>query len=316
MLWVDNTLVGGNLSVAGNTVTFSAVSISGLTVQIEYHLFSTSATLRNYTSFTNPTGGDITVTVDFANNFGSDGNTQIIASSSGDLAFGTDDRWVVTDDFSTTAGDPANTTVFYGPGSPAVTSGSVSQTVFSCAGTQGLLATYSMTVPAGGTRALMLFHQMNNTSTNGVSAATLFDVTPVPGDDLVTGLTAAQVGQVVNWGDVTPPEVTAALVPVKDDDDDEGRFRVEYGCSDACDTNPSITLAELNGIAVANGQIVELELEDDDEGQEVEWDDGILQIEASSFELVVECVDASGNEATATAVPQFADDDDEDDDDD
>ena len=80
--------------------------------------------------------------------------------------------------------------------------------------------------------------------------------------------------------DTTAPVVTAALVPLGDDDDDEGRFRVEYSCSDACDTNPAITVAELNGIPVANGQIVELELEDDDEGQEVEWDDGVLEIEA------------------------------------
>ena len=176
---------------------------------MEYQAVSSSATLRQYTSLSNPTGSDITVTVDFATNFGSDGNTQIIDSSSGDLTFGTDDRWVVTDDFSVTGGDPANTTVFYGPDSPAVVPTSVSETVFNCAGTQGLLATYSVTVPAGETRALMFFHQMNDTSTNGVAAAALFDVTPLPGDDLATGLTAAQLGQVVNWASNQPPVADA-----------------------------------------------------------------------------------------------------------
>lgn len=125
--------------------------------------------------------------------------------------------------------------------------------------------------------------------------------------------------------DTTPPDITVALVPApepddEDDDDDEvdvdddeGLFRVEFSCSDACDTNPTITSAMLNGIAVTNGQIVKLELEDDDDEQEVEFHHGILEIEASSFALTVTCVDASGNEATATAVPQFAEDDDDDD---
>ena len=130
--------------------------------------------------------------------------------------------------------------------------------------------------------------------------------------------------------DTTAPTVTAALVPAcdpeEDDDDnngpcvpeveeDEGYFQVVFSCTDTCDENPTITSATLNGIAVYNGQVVELEL-DDDEGQEVEWDDGILQIKASSFLLTVTCEDASGNEGTATASPQFADEDNEDEDDD
>ena len=107
--------------------------------------------------------------------------------------------------------------------------------------------------------------------------------------------------------DTTPPDVTAALVPMGEVDDDEGTFRVEFSCSDSCDTNPVITSATLNGIPVTNGQVVELELEDEGE-QEVEEEDGVLQIEAPSFELVVTCEDASGNVATATATPPFAED--------
>ena len=114
--------------------------------------------------------------------------------------------------------------------------------------------------------------------------------------------------------DTTAPTVTAALVAVGEQDDDEGRFRVEFSCSDICDDEPDVTSAKLNGIDVFNGQIVELDLEEDDE-QEVDTDDGVLQIEASSFELVVICEDASGNVGTATATPTFAGDDDDDDDD-
>ena len=202
MIWVNNTLVGGNLSVSGSTASFTPVTISGLAVQIEYHAVSSSATLRNYTSFTNTTGSDITVTVDFTVNFGSDVDTVLVGTSNGDFAFATNDRWVVSDDYDPTWHDPANTTVIYGPGSPAVTPTFVSQTVFDCWSTNGVLARYTLTVPANSTRALMFFHQLNVTSADGLMAASLFDVTPRSGDDLVEGLTPAQLSQIANWDSV------------------------------------------------------------------------------------------------------------------
>ena len=113
--------------------------------------------------------------------------------------------------------------------------------------------------------------------------------------------------------DTTPPEVTAALVPVGEVEDDEGRFRIEYNCNDNLDPNPTLTEAILNGIPVESGEVVELEHDDD---REVEWDDGFLEIEAPSFLLTVECVDEAGNVGTATATPPFKADDEDDDGDD
>ena len=112
--------------------------------------------------------------------------------------------------------------------------------------------------------------------------------------------------------DQEPPVVTAALVPVGEVDDDEGRFRIEFSCGDICDASVSTT-AELNGIPVVYGQLVNLELDDD---TEVESDDGVLEFEAPAFTLAVTCTDASGNEGSATATPAFPSDDDDDDDDD
>ena len=74
-------------------------------------------------------------------------------------------------------------------------------------------------------------------------------------------------------------------MPAGEIDDDKGLFRVEFSCGDTCDENPTITSATLNGVPVTNGQLVQLELDDDE--QEVEEDDGVLEIAASSFELVV-----------------------------
>ena len=58
---------------------------------------------------------------------------------------------------------------------------------------------------------------------------------------------------------------------------------VVISASDIIDPNPTLT-ADINGIPVQNGQLVQLELDDDDE-MEVEFDDGILNIEAASFTL-------------------------------
>lgn len=154
-VWVNSTPVGGSLSVSGQTVTFAPVAVAGLTVQMQYEVLTTSATLRNVVTFTNPTASDITVSVNYANNFGSDPDTTVQATSNGDMVFTLADRWIVTDDIHPIISDPANTTVLYGPGAPAVTTSSVSLTAFVCAGPQGVLANYSITVPAGQTRALI-----------------------------------------------------------------------------------------------------------------------------------------------------------------
>jgi len=110
--------------------------------------------------------------------------------------------------------------------------------------------------------------------------------------------------------DTTPPEITAAFLPSGEVEDDEGRFRIEFSYSDNLDPNPTLTSATLNGIPIVNGQVVELERDDE---KEVEWDDGILEIEASSFLLKVQCVDAAGNVGTVTATPSFSTKNDDDD---
>jgi len=101
--------------------------------------------------------------------------------------------------------------------------------------------------------------------------------------------------------DTAPPEITASLAPICGEDD-EGLFRVEFNATDESGVG-SIT-ATLNGISVTNGQIVELELDDE---EEVEFEDGILEIEASSFSLDVTASDDEGNTATVSVVPSFND---------
>jgi hypothetical protein len=108
--------------------------------------------------------------------------------------------------------------------------------------------------------------------------------------------------------DTTPPEVTAALNAKGKVEEGEGKFRVAFSCSDACDTAPSAR-ATLNGIPVPNGQLVKLEI---DNHSEVKFRRRIIKLEAPAFTLEVECEDSAGNLSTATAAPAFRSDDDDD----
>jgi hypothetical protein len=195
-VWVENTQVGGSLTQTGNTITFGQVSIAGLGVQMQYDVLGTSATLRNLVTFNNPTGSDVSVRVDYASNFGSNGSNTVVGTSSGDTIFENSDRWIITDD---AFNDPANTTVLFGPDGPDETPVSVSQTVFNCNGTEGILATYDITIPAGETRALLFFHQLNSTADSALAAATDFDTIPTEDSDLIERLSEEQLEQVLNW---------------------------------------------------------------------------------------------------------------------
>ena len=198
MTWVDGTQVGGALSATSNEATFAPVTISGLRAQVKMRALSSQSTLRTVLALSNPTGSTITVPVEYAGNFGSDSLTAIFDSSSGDTSFTTADRWVITDD-SPTGGDPANTTVLYGPDSPPVTPSTVGQTVFTAAGTQGVHGRFEVSIPAGETRRFMFFQQLNPSSTDASRDAAQFDATLRAGSPLTEGLTAAELRTIVNW---------------------------------------------------------------------------------------------------------------------
>ena len=97
-----------------------------------------------------------------------------------------------------------------------------------------------------------------------------------------------------------PPSVIAALVAAGKVDDDEGRFRVQATCSGTVSAGVTSS-AELNGIPVANGQVVKLEL--DDKTKVKKKADKLQKLKAPVFHLVVACRDSAGNVTTASATP-------------
>jgi hypothetical protein len=98
-----------------------------------------------------------------------------------------------------------------------------------------------------------------------------------------------------------PTARVALLVGLKSHNDDAengSRFRVDFSCSSGT------AAALLNGVVVTNGQVVRLKLKKSG-AQKVKRDDGRLTIAATSFQLVVTCTDAAGNQGCATATPVF-----------
>lgn len=197
--------------LTGQTVTGGVAALSGLSVSTQYWADTASPTLRTFVTVTNPTGASIAATVGLQTNVGSDGGTQTIATSSGDTAFTTADRWIITDD-TPTGGDPANTHVLFGAGGLAPSF--VSQTVFSSAGTEGIRADFSLNLTAGATAYLLFFNQIHGLASAAQTDAPGFN-TLNSSSPLLAGIGANQLGQIVNWnfGAASVPEPgTAALL--------------------------------------------------------------------------------------------------------
>jgi VCBS repeat-containing protein len=212
--------------------------MSGLGVSVEYYAAQQSATLRTLVRLDNAGAAPVSTNVTFAYNLGSDSTTTITGTSSGGFAFTAGDRWIVTDDLppGDNGDQPAVTAVLRGPGPGALAPSAVSNVVFDAGAdndirTEGVLATYDVTVPANETRYLMFFTQLGPTSAGALDSVQAFDTAPTLTrtpfwNDLLTGVDDAQYRQVLNWASNTPPvaapeayttdEDTALHVPALD----------------------------------------------------------------------------------------------------
>ena len=183
--------------MAGRQLVIGPATMSGLSVTRKIYVPTTDAWARIIEFFTNPGATPITVQVRIDTNVGSDGSTVITASQSGDTLFTTADRWLTTDDSDGT-GDPSLNHNYWGAGGSVMPS-AVSMTTFSCAGTQGPIVTYDLTVPAGATVAIMTFAGQSSNRATSQSKAMMLDMLPMAA---VAGLTVAEQTQIVNWRSV------------------------------------------------------------------------------------------------------------------
>jgi hypothetical protein len=237
VVFVDGTVVSAGASDlvdrTGETITVPAQVISGLNVTLQYQAAPSSATLRGIVTLTNPSADPIVTTLTVATNVGADGASVIDGTSSGDASFTTADRWVVTSDSTPCCFRPAIIHVLGGPGGAGLSTASQTVFQFSNDGTtpadngEGILGAFNVTVPGGATRSFMFFSQLHATGADAVTAAAAFDSNPA--GELVAGLTAEQLAQIVNFDFGGGTTQTAQFDYDGDGKSDIGVYRASTG---------------------------------------------------------------------------------------
>jgi hypothetical protein len=182
----------GAVDLTGTTLTSATVTMSGLATTVQFYFDPATPTIRAVYSFTNSGAIPITASIQWQNYLGYTAGSPIVATSSGGPSETAADRWVIT----VGTGQPHIDSVRYGPGA------SNTPTAIAVPGASSnlLIDQYSLTVPAGQTRRLMFFGRLSSNYATAISAAGTFNSTAsLASAGLLTGLTAQQESQIVNW---------------------------------------------------------------------------------------------------------------------
>ena len=179
-------------NVTGMTMISDTGTLSGLDINLQYFFHATSPAVRILATFANSTGSDISATVRYGGNVGSDEQTTIVATSSGDTTLNASDRWSISDDDKPDDGTPANAFVYYGPGSPTVRPANVN-------------------VAAGSSQSLMWFGAISGSRDCALAFVGKFDSNiSLMASGLLDGLKSSELYSVINW-DIEP---TSPPIPV------------------------------------------------------------------------------------------------------
>ncbi len=199
----------------GTTLNGSVQVLAGLNVTGQMYFSPTKAVVRTMLVLQNPTGAPISAFVGNYSNLGSDSNTTIYNTSSGSApSFTAADNWFISGQGSAPAftappsGDPV-LTVALEDSVASVRGSNFISPVHN--GSDKSYFNYSVTVPAGATRRLIIFGQLSDTVANAsVDAASFNSTTALRSTDYLYGLTQAQLSEVVNWSFVATPVLTVA----------------------------------------------------------------------------------------------------------
>jgi hypothetical protein len=190
----DNTA-----TLKGNTLSTGApASLGGLKVNSTARSVQTSPTLQYLVKLRNPTKKVMTRKVTVSTDLGSDGATNILKDSSGNGTHTNADRWLITAD-STSApfGDPIVTQVLRGKNQSASTSLPDAIDSDDC-----MAETYSVRVPGGQSRYLLLFAEMHEITAAGKKAA-VHDAAKFDSQGKMTGvlksISPKLYSKIVNW---------------------------------------------------------------------------------------------------------------------
>ena len=211
---------------ADEVLTADPVALAGLEVTVQYRVFDGGDVLRQLVTLTNPGGAPVATPVAVHHNWGSDDDTEVHASESGDRVLDAGDRWVIT-----TESDPAT------PGERALgrpdqhlgalrtrdradlaVVGGAPPRRTTVPGQEGLTATFDVTVPAGSTRHLVFFGRISDPDEVTDNDEAVTNLSRVYGpmsttSPLWAGIDAAQQAAVLNWATQVPPSTTTTTAP-------------------------------------------------------------------------------------------------------
>ncbi len=182
-------------------VKYPNKTIGGLSVTRKVFVPTNDRFIRWMNFFTNTTGSPITFTMITSTNLGSDSNTKIVSSSSGDNVATTADTWVTSfQNFNsatvgTTSTDPRIGHVMWGPGAPTPINN-----VHFVDGDDNPFWSYSITLAAGQTKAILNFATGQGTKAAANAQAAALDLLPA---NATQCLSATELGQIVNFATAT-----------------------------------------------------------------------------------------------------------------
>lgn len=187
------------------TVTGNVQVLQGLNVTGQLYFPAGQPVARSIMILQNPTAADITVQVTNENNWGSDSNTKIVTTSSGDNLFQLgQDNWVISfQNFSgTTTTDP---TITLAGMKQAVTAGYVD-------GDDNPYQYFDVTVPAGGTKRVMALVRLSPSATVAQAVASTFnDMASLRQAGYLVDLSETELRSIVNWTYSGQPDLASAL---------------------------------------------------------------------------------------------------------
>lgn len=183
----------GYANVSGNTAATFGGKFGGVTVSRVDVALKQSPTLRSLVKFQNPSKSLKSLDVELDTDLGSDSGTVVVKTSSGDTTHTANDNWVISNDGSPSSGDPVVTQVYGKGGSAAKTLPTALTNGGECVSID-----YTVKVPAGKSRYLLLFLQMHTSNRSAKKGAVPFNLLSA-GSALLDGIPAKVLPQIVNW---------------------------------------------------------------------------------------------------------------------
>ena len=199
---VDMTTTTGGVFL--NTIT--PMDIGGINTTYNYYMTGNHI-LRAVGSFSNTTVVSANATVIFGGNLGSDENTVVFATSSGDLVYN-----AAADTFYVSGradGQKAfQTNYLFAAGSNAPTFGHVGGTWGGNGGYNSI--GYDLTIAAGETKSLMWFVQFSDSVVDATADVGNFtDLATLDAAGLLAGLSQTELESIANWTPRIVPEPSA-----------------------------------------------------------------------------------------------------------